>query len=115
MTKILIVEDETVSALLFKKILEMEGHSVCGIAASGPEAIELASLHQPDYILMDVRLTGPMSGIEAAMEIVKKQDSKIIILSGYSFDELSDELSSLNPLAVFTKPVGMEQLRSVLK
>ena len=112
--KILIVEDEAVSALLIKKILEMEGHSVCDIAASGPDAIKSASRHQPDYVLMDVRLTGPMSGIEAAREIVKSQDCKIIIMSGYSSDELSDELSSIDTMAVFTKPVEIAQLRSAL-
>lgn len=61
--------------------------AVVAEAGSGPEAIEKFQAHQPDVVLMDLRLPG-MSGVEATVEIRKKfPDAKIIMLTTYDGDE----------------------------
>ena len=64
--KIYIVEDARIIALELQRVLENLGYMVSGIAGSGEEAIEAVVAADPDLILMDVRLGGQMSGIEAS-------------------------------------------------
>jgi CheY-like chemotaxis protein len=54
------VEDERLTHL---------GYAVVALAATGSEAIQQAPVHRPDLVPMDIRLQGPMDGIEAAAVI----------------------------------------------
>ena len=42
------------------------GYDVVALAARGEDAVELARKHQPDLVLMDIMLAGPMDGVQAA-------------------------------------------------
>ena len=57
----LIVEDEAIVAMEIQDQLEAFGWEVCGIAASGAEAIRLAAAKRPDLIILDNTLNGPMT------------------------------------------------------
>ena len=49
------------------------GYEVAGLAVTGAAAVDLALQEKPDaHLLMDIRLRGDMTGIEAAEEIGKK-------------------------------------------
>ena len=63
---ILIVEDEALIASYIEEVLGESGFHVAGIAASGPEALSLAAEAAPALALVDIRLTGPIDGIELA-------------------------------------------------
>src|SRR5207237_6734312 len=63
---ILIVEDEALVASYVEEVLAESGFRVAGIAASGPEALSLAAENHPTLALVDIRLTGPIDGIELA-------------------------------------------------
>ena len=65
-TKILVVEDEGISAIEIQESLESLGYYVPAIAKSGNEAIQEAFAIKPDLILMDITLQGDMDGIDAA-------------------------------------------------
>ena len=81
---ILIVEDEQLVAVDLEAHLTRLGYQVVDTAASGEEAWEKAQAAQPDLILMDVRLAGPMDGIEAARRIRRECDAPIVFLTAYS-------------------------------
>jgi two-component system cell cycle response regulator DivK len=66
--KILVVDDREDSRVLVAKVLKLHGYEVIG-ARSGEEAIALAQKERPALILMDVRLPGGMSGLEATRRI----------------------------------------------
>src|SRR5436305_8103139 len=83
-TKIIIVEDEILIAEDLRLILQRMGHQVVGIASSGAEAIEKANKLHPDLVLMDVRLQGPMDGVEAARRIRSTADIPIIYVTAYA-------------------------------
>ena len=72
--KILIVEDEAIIALIIEKLLLSLGHEVCGTTASGEEALTQAEALKPDLVLMDIRLSGEMDGIEAADQVEPLED-----------------------------------------
>ena len=64
--KILIVDDEVVVAEDIRRQLRALGYLVVGVVASADEAVRLAGEHRPDLVLMDIKLKGPMDGIDAA-------------------------------------------------
>jgi two-component system cell cycle response regulator DivK len=61
--KVLIVEDNELSMLLFNDLLEAHGYTILQ-AKDGLEALRIARLHRPHLILMDIQLP-EMSGLEA--------------------------------------------------
>jgi two-component system, response regulator PdtaR len=66
--RVLIVEDEMLTALDFSIVIEDAGAQVLGTAASAEAAEALARDLQPDAVLMDVRLFGDRDGVDAAVQ-----------------------------------------------
>ena len=64
--RILIVEDEAITALDLKYSLEELGYEVIDTVDTGQDAIDTAAETIPDVVLMDIKLKGDMEGIEAA-------------------------------------------------
>ncbi len=85
---IVVVDDDNLVAISLKTILEASGEvTVMDIGNSGEQAIELYEKHNPDILLMDIRMGG-MTGIEAGEKILKKHsDAKILYLTTFSDDE----------------------------
>jgi two-component system, response regulator PdtaR len=67
--RVLIVEDESITALDVARRLRGLGYEVVGLASSGPRAIEHALDRRPHVVLMDIHLQGPMDGIDTARHI----------------------------------------------
>jgi DNA-binding response OmpR family regulator len=56
--KILIVEDDSVSALLLQRALEKNNHEIIGIADTGEKALDLLDESHADIVMMDINLAG---------------------------------------------------------
>lgn len=86
--KIVIVDDDFLVSSSLKTIIEAnEGFEVLATANSGEEAIRLYKEHQPDILLMDIRM-GKISGLEAAEEILNTfTKAKILFLTTFADDE----------------------------
>ena len=70
------------------RLLKLLGHEVA-VAHDGPEAIEVAREHRPDFVLLDIGLPG-MDGYEVAARLRQEEcckDAVIIAVSGYGQDE----------------------------
>ena len=67
MSTILIVEDNDKNMKLVGDIVRHKGHATLE-ARTGEEGVQLAILHRPDLILMDIQLPG-IDGIEALRRI----------------------------------------------
>jgi CheY-like chemotaxis protein len=81
--RILIVEDESIVQLDLQHRLRLMGHSVVGSAVSGEEAVAKAAELNPDLVLMDVRLEGPMDGVQAATQIRAGRDVPVLFLTAH--------------------------------
>jgi signal transduction histidine kinase len=103
-SKILIVEDESIIALDIKTSLLDAGYNVVAIAVSGEDAIALVPEHEPDLILMDIRLRGKMDGIESAAEIVKSSNAPIIFLTAHADKDTLDRAKLTGPFGYLIKP-----------
>ena len=103
MVRILIVEDEGIIALELKKKLEKKGYQVIRIVSSGEEAVEWVMKSRPDLVLMDIKLNGPMTGIEAAREILSRVNLPIIYLTAFSDEKILDEAKITEPFGYLVK------------
>lgn len=82
--KILIVEDEMIIQLVNQQIVEEAGYEVCSMVTCAEDAIVAVKNLMPDLILMDIKLDGPMDGIEAMTEIRKFSNVPVIYITGNS-------------------------------
>lgn len=112
---ILVVEDEQIVAAGLRKRLQQLGYDVPGMAASGPEAIELAERYQPNLVLMDIRLEGSMDGIEAAGRIRSRFHLPVVYLTAYSNQEILDRAKVTEPFGYVLKPYQERELHVVIE
>jgi len=112
--KILVVEDESWEVRYLQIILRGLGYEFCEPAARGRDAIHKAETEKPDLILMDIRLAGVMDGIEAAQEILARQQVPIIFVTGYALEDIRERAEALNPVAFLEKPVSREDIKAIV-
>ncbi|OQX26740.1 MAG: hypothetical protein BWK80_08925 [Desulfobacteraceae bacterium IS3] len=115
MTKIMVVEDEALSAMIMCRTLENRGYSVCKPVATGEEAVISAIAEKPDLIFMDICLAGEKDGIQAAQEIGEIHNIPIIFVTAYSDTDLKKRAERLKPAGYMNKPVGIDQLQSAIE
>ncbi|EKB50174.1 Signal transduction histidine-protein kinase BarA [Cecembia lonarensis LW9] len=113
--RILITEDDHVSALLLKKALEKNNHQIIGISESGEEALEILSEHHADIVMMDINLAGELDGIRTTEIINEKYDIPVVYLSASSDAETLTKVVGTNPSAYVIKPFNIRELNMVIE
>lgn len=88
MIKILIIDDDFFITTALKTILESDSElKVIAIGNDGKDAASLYERHQPDVLLMDIRMK-EMNGLEATELILKEfPNARILLLTTFSDDE----------------------------
>jgi len=83
--RILLADDHTVMRAGLRALLERQPNlEVVGEAEDGRQTVELASLHVPDVVVMDIAMPN-LNGVEATRRMVSKQPAiSVVILSMYS-------------------------------
>jgi len=81
MHKILIVEDEFITATYLQNVLEKNKYRIVAAVPSGEEAVEIARSNSLDLVLMDIQLAREMSGFEAAETICQRARTPILFLT----------------------------------
>ena len=110
-SKILVVDDKKENLELMTSILEKEGYDVA-FAMDGEKAIRVASLYQPDLILLDVMMPG-IDGFETCRMMKSLNDLRdipVIFVTGRV--EVSDIVQAFQIGAVdyVTKPIRHEEI-----
>ncbi len=108
---ILIVEDEAVVAADLGEVLARSGYAVCGIAASGAEALALARQHRPALALMDIRIRGGMDGVRTAEILRNELDVPVIFLSAHSDEATLQRAKGSAPYGFLVKPFDERELQ----
>lgn len=112
--RIVIAEDERIIALGLSSLLKRLDHQVVGLCSSGEACVEMAEREKPDLIFMDVRMDGPMDGIEAARLIRTKLDIPIVFTTAFDDEDTRLRAKAVQPMAFLTKPVGGTMLKGIL-
>jgi CheY-like chemotaxis protein len=109
-SRILIVEDEWFIAIESEAVLRDSGFDVVGIAVSADEAVAMAAEHEPNLILMDVRLRGARDGVDAAIEIRQRFDIPCLFATAHSEPRVRESAEAAAPAGWLTKPFSDQQL-----
>lgn len=114
MARVLICEDEGLTALRLQVSLKKLGHEVVGEAANGEEAVAQAARLLPDAILMDVRMP-KLDGIAATERIMAERPTAIVMITAYSERELVDAALRVGASGYLVKPVSDDQIEPALQ
>ena len=114
--RIMIVEDEIVSARSLEMSLVKLGYDVTAIISSGEQAIHMLEKEEcPELVLMDISLQGEMDGIETARIINTKFYIPVIYLTSYAEKSIFEKAKSTNPYGYLTKPFKKDELQKVVE
>jgi len=102
--RVVIAEDEAIIRLDLKEILLDEGYEVVGETGRGDDAVELVRRHEPDLVILDVKMPGA-DGLQAARDI-RDLDIKVavLVLTAFSQRNLIDEARDAGVAAYLVKP-----------
>lgn len=105
---ILIAEDEALTRLDLKEMLESAGHVICADTNNGLKAIELAKQFAPDLAILDVMMPG-LDGIEVA-KMFHTLNIPVILLTAYSQPKYVNRAEKVYVYGYMVKPVKEKDL-----
>ncbi|HLP17664.1 MAG TPA: PAS domain S-box protein [Bacteroidota bacterium] len=112
---ILIVEDELIVAKGIESDLKSYGYMIDGIARSSTAALEAVAASHPDVILMDIKLSGQMDGIEVAEHVMRCNDIPVIFISAYSDEATLQRAKEITPYGYLLKPFESKELYTTIE
>lgn len=112
--RLLIVEDEHLVALDLQQRVQRMGHEAA-VAYTGEEAVEQATMRGFDLILMDIKLNGPIDGIEAARTIRSAFDVPVIYVTAYADSRTIERARATAPYGYIVKPFQERELKAAIE
>jgi signal transduction histidine kinase/CheY-like chemotaxis protein len=113
--RILVVEDDLIVGLDLQHRLEDMGYEVLAVVATGLEAIEQAKTVTPDLVLMDIKLSGDMDGVEAAERIRENLDVPVVFVTAFADEPTTTRIKAIAPYGYVVKPFQKGALRAVIE
>ena len=105
MRRIIVVDDEPITRMDICEILREAGYNVVAEAGDGFDAIEQSRKHNPDFIIMDVKMP-ILDGLKAAKVITENKLSRgVVLLTAYSNREFIDEAKNIGIIGYIVKPI----------
>lgn len=100
--RVVVVEDEALIRMDVVATLEEAGFEIVGEGADGEEAISLAKEHEPDLVVMDIKMP-KLDGISAAEKIAELK-IPVVLLTAFSQTDLVSRAADAGAMAYVTKP-----------
>lgn len=113
--KVLLVEDDWIIAKEISYNLQDLGFEVAGHFDNAEDAYKQVKTIQPDLVILDIDLSGEMTGIDLAKQL--KQDGSIpfIFLTALADSQTVEKAKLAEPYAYLVKPVAPETLYSTIE
>lgn len=108
--RILVVEDNTMNRKLFHDLLVAHGYGVVE-ATTGMEAIELAMLHRPDLVILDIQLP-EVSGVEVLRWLKEEEtlkDVPVVAVTAFAMKGDEARLKAAGCDAYIPKPITIQR------
>lgn len=113
MMKILIIDDEPLARRRLHSVIdELGSGTVVAEGGNGEQALILCQQHQPDVVLLDIRMPG-MGGIEAAHHINKLESPPAIIFTT-AYDDYAIPAFETHAVDYLLKPIRKDRLGEAL-
>jgi PAS domain S-box-containing protein len=113
--RILIVEDDYITARDVAAMLERRGYPVTGIAHNVISAAELLAQSRPDLVLLDIQLGEGGDSLAFARDLSNLHAIPVIYLTGYSPEALIDQARATAPVGFLRKPFSETEVASALE
>ena len=113
--RILIVEDEAMTAADLKHQLLSLGYQVVALANTAEEAVKAAEHLQPDLVFMDITLPGKLDGITAAVTIRGTTGAPVVFLTAHADDKTMDRALLAGPFGYLIKPFNRPELKAAIE
>lgn len=116
--RVLLADDQALLRQTFRILLDScPDIEVVGEAADGAQAVELARVHRPDLVVMDIRMPGT-DGLAATTEICADPDlsgTRVLILTTFEIDEYVAHALRAGASGFLGKDVGADDLIAAIR
>jgi len=113
--RILVVEDEGLTALAIKTYLTNMGYEVPLMVTTGEDALRKTPEIDPDLVLMDIHLKGKVDGIEAADWIKETLHIPVVYLTAYSDEDTLTRARVTEPFGYILKPLDERSISAAIE
>jgi two-component system cell cycle response regulator DivK len=114
--KVMIVEDNELNMKLFRDLIEASGYETVR-TRNGLEALDLARLHRPDLILMDIQLP-EVSGLEVTKWLKEDDDLHsipVIAVTAFAMKGDEERIRQGGCEAYISKPISVPRFIETIK
>ncbi len=115
MPRILLLEDDTFSALALSALLEGEGFDVSCFSSSDV-ALGNAPHEVPDILIADWSIEGSVTSADVARRLKALNPRiRVFFVTGYESEEIKRQVEDLEPCVVLAKPLDFDQFIAQVK
>jgi len=111
---VLIAEDDALTAEGLRVNLQALGHEVIGCVESASTIVSQTRLLRPDLLLLDIEMPGG-DGLAAVRTLLQEIDLPVVVVSGHSDPEHTEDAVAAGVLAYLVKPVDHRDLRPAIE
>jgi DNA-binding response OmpR family regulator len=113
--KVLIIEDDDVTALALQMSLEKYGYEILSLAGDEQSAQNKIKIYNPDIVLIDIGLKRHNGGIEIAHFIRDKMPRPFIFLTAHSEGNILSQAKKTEPYGYIVKPFEPVSLHTTIQ
>ena len=113
--KIIIVEDDEITALNLKLSLQKHKYEIVAIYDNAADAKAKIENYKPDVVIIDISLQESDDGIKLAKTIKEDFSIPFIYLTSYSDDEIIAEAIKTEPYGYIVKPFDPSSLHATIQ
>lgn len=107
---ILIADDEPITRMDLRELLQESGYNVVAEAGDGFDAVEACKKHHPDLVLMDIKMPF-LDGLSASRLIIEENlADAVVLLTAYGEKEFVEEAKAIGISGYLVKPINVKSL-----
>lgn len=101
--RVVIVEDEAITQMQLRMILTRQGVTIVGTGINGEQGVDLTRKHEPDMVLMDIKMATNTDGLDATRRILAERKVCVVMLTAY--EEYKEEAEKIGACGYVLKPI----------
>ncbi|WP_226700255.1 response regulator [Qipengyuania gaetbuli] len=114
-TRVLIVDDHQLAREGLKAVLAGPDIEIVDMASTGEEAVEQVRQHQPEIVLMDIRLGAGIDGLEATRQIVALGlGTRVLMLTLHEMPAYVREALAAGAAGYILKDAAIAELKAAI-
>jgi diguanylate cyclase (GGDEF)-like protein len=113
--RVLVVEDERIVAADLQRMLRQLGYDAYGCAPTADRAFALAAQTPPDVVLADIRIEGPIDGVDTAFRLRQEHAAAVVFLTAHADDPTVERAKHVEPAGYLIKPITAPAVKAAIE